>query len=84
MNFTIFEEKKCENKTGLMSEGSKNIKTILGINSLKQTLDLNKSNDHVIFFISLYSKDLSTLIAESNILIYFGLLKIIQRNMDKS
>jgi hypothetical protein len=37
--FDYIQKKKCKNKTGLMSEGSKNTKTILSINSLKQTLN---------------------------------------------
>jgi len=37
--FYYIQKNKCENKTGLMSEGSKNTKTILSINSLKQTLN---------------------------------------------
>jgi hypothetical protein len=37
--FYYIREKKCKNKTGLISEGSNNTKTILDINSLKQTLN---------------------------------------------
>jgi hypothetical protein len=37
--YYIRKKKKCGKKTGLMLESSKKIKTILGINSLKQTLN---------------------------------------------